>query len=146
MRFRKMGFPFFQNRISHFQKTDMRFTDYVFLLLLSKAYNSPPRLGDRRGTLLESQKQWDERHANWLFTGLCAYQCGEYDLALDLIGTAMKLQEVVQAYGWLGHCYLSAIYTKLGNEDLAEKAKEAAKKIKAEGVDEFIEKLKDINT
>ena len=49
MRFRKMGFPFFQTRISHFQKTDMRFTDYVFLLLLSKAYNSPPRLGDRRG-------------------------------------------------------------------------------------------------
>ena len=109
-------------------------------------YNEALRVGCYLDELLESQKQWDERHANWLFTGLSAYQCGEYDLALDLIGNAMKLQEVVQAYGWLGHCYLSAIYTKLGNEDLAEKAKEAAKKIKAEGVDEYIKKLKGINT
>jgi hypothetical protein len=57
----------------------------------------------------------------------------------------MKFQEVVQAYGWLGYCYLSAIYTKLGDENLAEQAKAAAKKIKAEGVDEYIENLKDIN-
>ena len=108
-------------------------------------YNEALRVGGYLDELLDSQKQWNERRVNRLFTGLSAYQCGEYDLALDLIGSAMKFQEVVQAYGWLGYCYLSAIYTKLGDENLAEQAKAAAKKIKAEGVDEYIENLKDIN-
>ena len=78
---------------------------------------------------------------NWLFTGLSAYRCGEYELARDLIGSAMKSQEIAEVYGWLGHCYLSAIFTKQGNTIAAESAMNAAKEIEEKDVEEFIEEL-----
>lgn len=112
-----------------------------YALFTTGEYGEALSIGGYLDELLEKQGEWNERHINWLFTGLSAYQCGEYDLALNLIGNAMKDQEVAQMYGWLGHCYLSATYTKLGDENLAEQAKAAAKSIDAEGVDECIKEL-----
>ncbi|MBE6291001.1 MAG: tetratricopeptide repeat protein [Bacteroidales bacterium] len=112
-----------------------------YALFTTGEYREALTIGGYLDELLEKLEQWEERHINWLFTGLSAYQCGEYTLARDLIGNAMRYQEVVQVYGWLGYCYLSAAYTKLGDENLAEQAKAAAKSIDAEGVDECIKEL-----
>lgn len=104
-------------------------------------YEEALSIGGYLDELLEKQGEWNERHISWLFTGLSAFHCGEYDLALNLVGNAMKYQEVTQVYGWFGHCYLSAIFTKLGNVVAAETAMNAAKEIDADGVDECIKEL-----
>lgn len=112
-----------------------------YALFTAGEYEEALSIGEYLDVLLEKQGEWNERHINWLFTGLSAYRCGEYDFALSLIGNAMKYQEVVQVYGWLGHCYLSAIFTKQGNVAAAEAAMNAAKEINADGVDEYIKEL-----
>lgn len=112
-----------------------------YALFTTGEYEEALSIGGYLDELLEKQGEWNERHINWLFTGLSAFHCGEYDLALNLVGNAMKYQEVAQVYGWLGHCYLSAIFTKQGNVVAAETAMNAAKEIDADGVDECIKEL-----
>ena len=68
-------------------------------LFTTGEYREALNIGGYLDELLVKQEQWNERHINWLFTGLSAYRCGEYTLALELIGNAMKYQEVTQMYG-----------------------------------------------
>lgn len=132
----------FTSRVLDMDSTNieaLKFQQYA--LFTTGEYEYALSIGGYLDELLKNAKQWDDRYMNWLFTGLSAYRCGEYELARDLIGNAMKSQEVVAMYGWLGHCYLSAIFTKQGNIVAAEAAMNEAKEIDMEGVNEFVEEL-----
>lgn len=132
----------FTSRVLDMDSTNieaLKFQQYA--LFTTGEYEYALSIGGYLDELLENAKQWNDRHVNWLFTGLSAYRCGEYKLARDLIGNAMRSQEVAEVYGWLCHCYLSATFTKLGNVVAAEAAMNAAKEIDEEGVDELIEEL-----
>lgn len=132
----------FTSRVLDMDSTNieaLKFQQYA--LFTTGEYEYALSIGGYLDELLENAKQWNDRYVNWLFTGLSAFRCGEYELARDLIGNAMKSLEVAEVYGWLGHCYLSAIFTKQGNAVAAEAAMNAAKEIDKEGVGEFIEEL-----
>lgn len=132
----------FTSRVLDMDSTNieaLKFQQYA--LFTTGEYKYALSIGGYLDDLLENAKQWDDRYVNWLFTGLSAYRCGEYELAHDLIGSAMKSQEIAEVYGWLGHCYLSAIFTKQGNTIAAESAKNAAKEIDEKDVEEFVEEL-----
>lgn len=132
----------FTSRVLDMDSTNieaLKFQQYA--LFTTGEYEYALNIGGYLDELLENAKQKNDRNVNWLFTGLSAYRCGEYELARDLIGSAMKSQEIAEVYGWLGHCYLSAIFTKQGNTIAAESAMNAAKEIEEKDVEEFIEEL-----
>lgn len=132
----------FTSRVLDMDSTNieaLKFQQYA--LFTTGEYKYALSIGGYLDDLLENAKQWDDQYVNWLFTGLSAFRCGEYELARDLIGNAMKSLEVAEVYGWLGHCYLSAIFTKQGNAVAAEAAMNAAKEIDEKDVEEFVEEL-----
>lgn len=104
-------------------------------------YNDALSIGLELDSILESDKQWNERHENWLFTGMAAFRCKDYQLSYDLIGNSMQFDDVKKEYGWLGFSYLSAICTKQGKEELAKEYADVAKNIGEKIPDEFIKEL-----
>ena len=104
-------------------------------------YDDALSVGLEFDSILESGKQWDERHENWLFTGMAAYRCKDYQLSYDLIGNSMQFDDVKTEYGWWGFSYLSAICTKQGKEELAKEYADVAKIIGEKSPDEFIKEL-----
>ncbi len=104
-------------------------------------YNDALSVGLELDSILESDKQRDERHENWLFTGMAAFRCKDYQLSYDLIGNSMQFDYVKKEYGWLGFSYLSAICTKQGKEELAKEYADVAKNIGEKSPDEFIKEL-----
>ena len=63
-------------------------------------YNDALSVGLELDSILESDKQRDERHENWLFTGMAAFRCKDYQLSYDLIGNSMQFDYVKKEYGW----------------------------------------------
>ena len=64
-------------------------------------YNDALSVGLELDSILESDKQWDERHENWLFTGMAAFRCKDYQLSYDLIGNSMQFDDVKKStVGW----------------------------------------------
>ena len=118
-----------------------KYLDYALQNL--NEYENALFIALRLDSILESKKLWDERHDNWLFTGMTAYKCKNYKLALDLISNAMQFERIRQDFGWLGYCYLSAISIKQGNKESAEKYANAAKELSDKDANAFIQELVD---
>lgn len=83
----------------------------------------------------------DEKHLNWLFTGISAYKCGDIQLSHELIYSSIQQETVRRDYGWLAYCHLSAIQNKLGNNDLAKQYADIATKVDSMKTAEYIKDL-----
>ena len=92
--------------------------------------------------LAEETNDWQKKHINFFFTGMIAFEAKDYNLALNMLGAAIKDENVVKEYGYLAYCYLSATYKKLGNDRMADSLKETALKIN-DGAEDYIKKLVD---
>ena len=92
--------------------------------------------------LAEDTNDWQRKHINFFFTGMIAFDAKEYDLALNMLGAAIKDENVVKEYGYLAYCYLSAIYKKQGNDRMADALMETASKIN-NGAEKYIKELID---
>ena len=92
--------------------------------------------------LAEESADWQNKHVNLFFTGMIAFDAKDYNLALNLMGAAIKDEYVVKEYGYLAYCYLSAIYKKQGNDRMADAIKETALKIN-DGAEDYIKELVD---
>jgi len=92
--------------------------------------------------LTEKTGDWQKKHVNFFFTGMIAFDARDFDLALNMLGAAIKDEFVVKEYGYLAYCYLSAIYKKQGNDRMADALKETALKIN-DGAEDYIKELVD---
>jgi tetratricopeptide (TPR) repeat protein len=105
-------------------------------------YEDALDVGAAIDTLAEDTKDWEKKHVNYFFTGMIAFDAKDYDLALNMLGAAIKDDNVVKEYGYLAYCYLSAIYKIQGNDRMADALKDTASKIN-DGAEEYIKKLVD---
>ena len=92
--------------------------------------------------LAEDTNDWQNKHINFFFTGMIAFDAKDYNLARNMLGAAIKDENVVKEYGYLAYCYLSATYKKLGNDRMADALKETALKIN-DGAEDYIKELVD---
>ena len=64
------------------------------------------------------------RNFLFFFTGMIAFDAKDYDLAVNMLGAAIKDDYVVKEYGYPAYCYLSATFKKQGNDRMADALKD----------------------
>ena len=117
------------------------------LMLLQYAYMKKDQnrealeVGKKLDAVLAEKGDNELRRVNSLFMGLAAYDSKDYELALNLLTTAMKKREGLEEYWYMACCYLSATYSKLGDDIASQKYRDMAIKIEPKNAEEYIDWL-----
>ena len=117
------------------------------LMLLEYAYmkrnlnREALEVGEKLDVVLTEKGDEELRRVNSLFMGLSAYDCKDYELALSLLTTAMTKQEGIEEYWYMACCYLSATYSKLGDDKASKNFRDLAIMIEPKEADEYIDWL-----
>lgn len=132
----------FSNRIISVDSLNIDGYEFLYYGYHSKGmYKEAVTVGLKLDELLDPSKNLDKKHTNYLFTGVSAHWLGDYQLAYELINLSIQSQVVLDDYGWMAFCYLSAIQTKLGNNELAKKYADYALLIDSVKTQEYIKDL-----